>query len=86
MSGQQFILNLGGEGEVPDVINQQPPSALGQNWLSQQGQTVVELANTGLACLICENDALPFPDGTVDVVYTNNVPIWECKSRRFGVS
>lgn len=74
-----LVVNLGGEGEVPDVLNQQPPWALGPNWISttigNSGKTLAELAAQGIPFVICPNDRLPFPDGSVDVVHTNNVPL-----------
>src|SRR5262245_37572271 len=74
-----LAVNLGGEGEIPGALNQQPPSALGPNWLSatfnNPGKTIRELEAEGHQFLIAPNDQLPFPDGSVDVVYTNWVPL-----------
>jgi hypothetical protein len=71
-----FAVNLGGEGEIPGVINQQGPWALLPNWFcSRDGRTFRELVNDGHVFLICPNIPLPFPDGSVDVVYTNWVPL-----------
>lgn len=70
-----FAVNLGGEGEVPGVLNQQPPWALGPNWFSAYGQTMAELRAAGIPFIYCPNDRLAFNDGSVDVVYTNSVPI-----------
>lgn len=71
-----FELNLGGEGELPGVINQQGPWVLDPNWRSSQlGKTFRELVDEGHDFLICSNLALPFPDGAVDTVFTNGVPI-----------
>lgn len=69
-------LNLGGEGEIPGAINQQGPWVLSSHWRrSADGMTFADVVAEGHAFLICPNDAIPFPDGTVDVVYTNSVPI-----------
>jgi hypothetical protein len=70
-------VNLGGEGEEPGVLNQQPPFALGPNWFSWRhgGMTLQELEAVGLEFVICDNENLLFGDNSVDVVYTNNVPI-----------
>ena len=74
MSG--IVLNLGGEGEVPGVINQLSPWVLTPGWTSSQTrQTLPQLTAAGHVFLICENLRLPFPDNSVDLVYTNSVPI-----------
>ena len=72
-----LVLNLGGEGEVPDVINQQGPWViLDPRWRSsREGKTFAELVADGHVFLICDNTALPFPDEAVDAVYTNGVPV-----------
>ena len=71
-----FAINLGGEGEIPGVINQQGPWVLDPSWRSSRdGKTLQELVNEGHDFLICPNDRLPFLDNSVDVVYTNGVPI-----------
>jgi hypothetical protein len=72
----QLTINLGGEGEIPGVINQQGPWALGPAWRSSRdGKTLQELVADGHNFLICPNDPLPFPDNSVDRVYTESVPI-----------
>ncbi len=49
---------------------------LDPNWFSSRtGQTFVELVADGHVFLIAPNDALPFPDDTVDEVITDSVPI-----------
>lgn len=69
-------INLGGEGEVPDVVNQQRPAALSPTWGScVAGDTLEQLALKGHAFLICENTKLPIQDESVDLVITNSVPI-----------
>lgn len=70
-------VNLGGEGEEPDVINQQGPWViLDPRWRSSRsGQTFADLVAAGHVFLICGNLTLPFPDDSVDVVITNGVPI-----------
>ena len=70
-----FVVNLGGEGEIPGVLNQQPPFALGPNWLSQSRQTLAGLVAAGLDFLICPNTAVALPVGCADEVYTTNVPV-----------
>jgi hypothetical protein len=71
-----LALNLGGEGEVPGVINQQRPRVLGPNWFrTLDRKTLAEVVAEGHDFLICPNEARPFPDGIVDIVYTNSVPI-----------
>jgi hypothetical protein len=69
-------VNLGGEGEVAGCINQQGPWViLDANWRGAYGQRFADLVQSGHTFLICPNDALAFPDGTVDVVITNHVSI-----------
>src|SRR4051812_38954583 len=79
MTPAPFAVNLGGEGEIPGVLNQQPPSALLASWISttqnNPGKTIRELEAEGHQFVIAPNDQLPFADGSVDVVYTNSVPI-----------
>jgi hypothetical protein len=70
-----MFINLGGEDEVPGVLNQQPPFALGPSWRSQDGRTIAEMTAAGIPFVICANDALPFSDESHDEVYTRNVPI-----------
>lgn len=70
-----YTVNLGGEGEIPGVLNQQPPGCLGPNWRSVSRKTIAELTQDGHDFLICPNTALPFPDASVDIVYTNWVPL-----------
>jgi hypothetical protein len=71
-----LAISLGGEGEVPGVINQQGSWALDPNWrCSRDGRTLQELVADGHVFLICPNVPLPFPDGSVDRVYTDSVPI-----------
>ena len=71
----KYEVNLGGEGEIPGVLNQQPPAALRPNWRSVTGKTVAELVQAGHRFLICPNDVITLPDDSVDSVYTNNVPV-----------
>jgi hypothetical protein len=69
-------INLGGEGKVPDVVNQQRPAALSSFWAaSVTGETLEQLALKGHDFLICENTNLPSNDDSVDLVITNSVPI-----------
>ena len=75
MSGIPFSVNLGGESEVVDVLNQQPLAAAAANWRSQSGLTLTQLMSAGDNYLVCPNDALALPDECVEIVYTNNVPI-----------
>jgi hypothetical protein len=73
---QRFRINLGGEGEILDVINQQCSWVLSTSWrTSQGGWTLGRLVNQGNPVLIAENTALPFPDDVMDEVFTNSVPI-----------
>ena len=73
-----FVVNLGGEGEEPGALNQQPA----RFWfrgrpLSRDGsRTLGEEVDAGAAFLLCPNDPVSLPDGCADVVLTNGVPIY----------
>ena len=71
-----FRVYLGGEGEVPDILNQQGRwIVLLPSWRSSQGgETFEDLVRAGHDFLIADNLRLPLPDGIVDKVITNNVP------------
>jgi hypothetical protein len=77
MSGLQTTLrlNLGGEGEEPDCINQQPPWVDLSTPISRTGLPLRTLTQAGTPVLFCDNTALPFPDFTVDEIVTNSVPV-----------
>lgn len=77
MSGLQTTLrlNLGGEGEEPDCINQQPPWVDLANPIARTGQPLRTLTQAGIPLLFCENVPLPLPDDTADEIVTNGVPI-----------
>lgn len=69
-------INLGGEGEVLGVVNQQRPAALSAGWgSSMTGETVEQLAAKGRDFLICPNARLPINDDSVEEVITNSVPV-----------
>lgn len=70
-----FAINLGGEGEVASVLNQQTSNAAGPSWKSVNSRSLHDLIQSGCDFLLCPNDVLALPDSCVDVVYTNNVPI-----------
>ena len=71
-----FRINLGGEGEVADVLNQQGGwGVLMPGWRSsQRGDTFEDLVRAGHDFLIADNLHLPLPDDSVDEVITNNIP------------
>jgi hypothetical protein len=71
-----FRVNLGGEGEVPGVLNQQGRwIVLLPGWRSsQRGETFEDLVRAGHDFLIADNLRLLLPDGIVDEVITNNIP------------
>lgn len=78
MNGRHPItsINLGGEGEIAGVVNQQRPATLSAGWgASTTGDTLERLANQGHDFLICDNLNLPINDDSVDLVITNSVPI-----------
>lgn len=71
----RLVLNLGGEAELPGVINQQPPWADLANRASRTGRALRDYLVAGEVFLFCDNRALPFPDGSVEEVVTNGVPV-----------
>jgi hypothetical protein len=86
-----FLINLGGEGEVPGVLNQQERwVVLGAGWRSSRTlQTFKDLVRAGHTFLICENVGLALPDDCCDEVITNNIPpvnsvTWLGPSVQFG--
>ena len=42
----KYEVNHGGEGEIPGVLNQQPPAALRPNWRSVTGKAGGRRKNT----------------------------------------
>jgi hypothetical protein len=69
-------VNLGGEGEIPGVLNQQGLWVLDPVWRSSRdGKTLQELQADGHQFVLADNTQLPFADESVDEVYTNSVPI-----------
>lgn len=74
-------VNLGGEGEVPGVLNVQGPWffdwAIDPNWrCSRDGnKTFADMIAEGHQFLIADNTRLPFASDAVDEVITNSVPI-----------
>jgi hypothetical protein len=68
-------LNLGGEGEEPNCINQQPPWTDLSSIISRNGQPLRTLTQVGVPLLFCDHTQLPFPELTIDNVVTNGVPV-----------
>lgn len=82
----QLRLNLGGEGEVADAINQQPEwNSLG-TLSSRTGTPFGLMLIHGSPFLFCSSNSLPFPDESVDEVITNSVPIDQSSFFGSGVS
>jgi RHS repeat-associated protein len=72
----QVAVNLGGEGEVPRAINFQGPWITDPAWRSSQtSQTLDALRSAGHRFVIASNDRLPIASSSVNVVYTNSVPL-----------
>ncbi len=70
-----FRVNLGGEGEVPGVLNQQGRWVFGPHYHSSQGSlTFAQMVAAGHDFLIADNTSIPLPDACCDEVITNNVP------------
>lgn len=72
-----MVVNIGGEGELAGVLNQQGPWViLDPHYRSSVlGLTFTELVAAGHDFLICPNDLRAIPDGSCDVIYTNSIPI-----------
>jgi SAM-dependent methyltransferase len=72
-----FRINLGGEGEVLGVLNQQGRWViLDPAWRSSRtGRLFADLVSAGLDFVIADNQTLPFPDDFVDDVLTDSVPL-----------
>lgn len=74
-------VNIGGEGDPgdpPDVINLQPRSALDKGYgRATDGKSLAGMIREGHQFLIYNADTgkLPFPDGSVPEIITNNMPI-----------
>ena len=70
-----FRINLGGEGEIPDVLNQQGRWVASPGWrASGTNQSFDDLVRVGHNFLIADNVRLSLPDDSVDEVITNNIP------------
>jgi hypothetical protein len=71
-----YRVNLGGEAELPGVLNQQGPWAAQPGWAaSRTSETLAQLVAAGHTFLICDNRSIPLPDSCADEVLTNSVPI-----------
>ena len=61
---------------MPNTINVQGPWVLELGWLSSETRlTLRELRLTGNQFVVASNQHLPFADGSIHTVITNNVPI-----------
>ena len=68
-------IDLGGEGEVSGVLNQQGRWVVQPGWRSSRGGlTFRALVQAGHPFLIADNVDLPLPDASCDEVITNNTP------------
>src|SRR5262245_20867114 len=68
-------INLGGEGEVPSVLNQQGRWVLQAGWRSSRtGETLAQLVSNGHQFLIADKLHLPIPSDSFDEVLTNSIP------------
>jgi hypothetical protein len=72
---RRLRINLGGEGEEQDAINQQPDWRDLTAIASRTGTSLKVFLAGGCPFLFCSNTALPFPDNTVDEILTNGVPV-----------
>lgn len=83
MQTDQLFLNLGGEGEIPGVLNQQPEWAAAG--VSVYRVPFANLIASGDAFLFCSNLNIALPNGSVDRIDTNNVRIDAVTWRGSGV-
>ena len=74
-TGSGLRLNLGGEGEEPNCINQQPDWRDLNDVASRSGSPLRVILIGGHPFLFCSNLQLPFPDNSVQEVITNGVPV-----------
>lgn len=73
---QPAKVNLGGEGEIDGVINQQGKWVLAAEWTSSQlNLSLQQLCNQGHRFVMSDNRFLPFSDESIDEVFTNSVPV-----------
>lgn len=71
-----YRVNLGGEAEVPGVLNQQGPWAVQPSWAaSRTGESFPQLVAAGHEFVLCDNLTIPLPDGCADEAVTNAVPV-----------
>ena len=71
-----YRVNLGGEAGCLGVLNRQGPWATQPGWAaSRTSGTLGQLVAAGHDFLICDNLAIPLPDGCADEILTNSVPI-----------
>ena len=77
-----FVVNLGGEGEVPGALNQQPGPIWSRARVTSRNtnRTFGEEVDDGADFLLCPNDRLALPDGCVDTILTNWVPLFPCNA------
>jgi hypothetical protein len=70
-----YRVNLGGEGEVSGVLNQQDRWVVQGGWRSSRSnQSFPDLIRAGHQFMIADNMSLPLPDSCCDEVLTNNIP------------
>jgi hypothetical protein len=68
-------VNLGGEGEVPGVLNQNIRRIAEPGWISSRARkSLWELVSAGHQFLICDNVNLPIASASVDEVITIAIP------------
>ena len=72
---------------MPGVLNQQGQWVLDDGFgCSRTGDSFRKLVREGNDFLLCANHSVPIPSGTLDVVFTNNVPVDRVTSLGAGVS
>jgi hypothetical protein len=69
-------LNLGGEGEIREALNQQGVWIFPATWFtSREGKSLSASIADGVQYVVSDNRILQFADESVDEVFTNGVPI-----------
>jgi hypothetical protein len=73
----RVIVNLGGEGEVAGVINQNLKVILDDGFVVSRGtgESLADLQKAGHTFVVSQNEFLPFASNSVDEVITNGVPL-----------
>lgn len=80
-----IVVDIGGEGEILDAINIQGPWIFASGFgISRTQASLGQMQAAGNRFVVALNNALPFANGTISIVYTNSVPIGQGQSNFLG--